>query len=335
MCRIISGTEINKKDWIDLIEVSPVATWFQTQEAFEFLNSLSFLEAFALGVEDDGKLKGVAVGWIQKDGGKLKRFFSRRAIINGGPLLAEDIRDEELKALLKSTKNRLKGKAIYIEIRNFNNYSRWKSIFEQNGFNYEPHLNFHLDTTSLEKAQANLGNHRKKYIRLSLRDGAYLVENPSIEQIRSFYGILDNLYKTKVKTPLFPFEFFEKLYQSKVGHFFLIGIEDNIVGGSVCVGLKSIAIYEWFVCGNEHFRKNIRPSSLATWLGIEYAAQNGYPRFDFMGAGKPSEEYGVRNFKAEFGGKLVEFGRYKHICSHFLYWIGTIGVVLLKKSWGK
>ncbi len=29
-------------------------------------------------------LKGVIAGYIQKDGGKVKQFFSRRAIVNGG-----------------------------------------------------------------------------------------------------------------------------------------------------------------------------------------------------------------------------------------------------------
>ena len=31
--------------------------------------------------------------------------------------------------------------------------------------------------------------------------------------------------------------------------------------------------------------------------------------YDFGGAGKPDEEYGVRDFKAKFGGNLVNFGR--------------------------
>lgn len=330
MLNIILGQEIDTNTWASLVEASPVATWFQTQEAFDFFESLSFLDAFALGVENEGKLKGVVVGFIQKDGGKLKQFLSRRAIISGGPLLADDITDEELSALLLATRKQLQHKAIYIESRNFNDYSKWKNTFEKNGFQYEPHLNFHLDSTSLETAQSNLGSHRKKYIRLSLRDGAYLVENPTIGQIRTYYEILENLYKTKVKTPLFPFEFFEKLYQ-KNGKFLLVGLEDKIIGGTVCVCLAGKAVYEWFVCGNDHFRKNIRPSSLATWFGIEYSANNGYPCFDFMGAGKPNEEYGVRDFKAEFGGQLVEYGRFKYIANHLMYLVGKLAVDLIKK----
>ena len=50
-----------------------------------------------------------------------------------------------------------------------------------------------------------------------------------------------------------------------------------------------------------------------------------------MGAGKPNEDYGVREFKSKFGGELVEFGRFERINNHFLYLIGKTGLKILKK----
>lgn len=328
--RLIDVNEIKCSDWNELVSNSSVATWFQTREAYDFYQSLSFLEAFAFAVENGGVLKAVLVGFIQKDGGRIKRFFSRRAIVLGGPLLAEGITDEELNTLLGDVRNKLKKKAIYIETRNFNDYSRWKAVFEQNGFMYEPHLNFHVNTESVEVAQSNIGKHRWRYIRISTRDGARLVETPNHSQIVAFYEILKNLYQTKVKTPLFPLEFFEKLYEQNNARFFLVELEGVVIGGSVCVCLKGRALYEWFVCGNENYRKGIRPSSVATWLGIEYAAQNAYPIFDLMGAGKPNEKYGVRDFKAEYGGKLVEHGRFRKVCKPLLFQMGKIAVKIMK-----
>jgi len=49
-----------------------------------------------------------------------------------------------------------------------------------------------------------------------------------------------------------------------------------------------------------------------------------------MGAGKPDESYGVREFKAKFGGNLVEHGRFEMIFNKYLYHIGIIGVKFLK-----
>ena len=293
-------------------------------------------------------LKGVIVGYITRERNSLKQFFTRRAIIIGGPLLAEDISATALAELLKAVKamgyglwaigeenNRqspIANRPIYIESRNFHDYSKWKSIFETNGFAYQQHLNYHVNTSTVEIAQSNIGKHRWKYIRLSMRDGAKIVENPSIEQVRAFYTILQDLYKTKVKTPLWSWEFFERLYYVEHAKYILVELDGKIVGGTACVSLPGKAVYEWYACGLDNCRNDIRPLSVAIWGEMQYAAENGYPLFDFMGAGKPDEPYGVRDFKAEFGGELVEHGRYLHICKPLLYKIGKWGVKILKSG---
>ncbi len=329
--KIVEGKDINTLLWSELVKQSPVATWFQTEEAFGFFDSLPFLEAFALGVEDNGRLKGVVAGYIQKDGGKLKQFFSRRAIVLGGPLLSDEISNEELAALLSALKSKLRKKVIYIETRNFNDYGRWRSVFERCRFEYEPHLNFHLRCTDLEDVESRIGKHRRRYIRLTIKNGAKIVEHPTIENVHDFYSVLDELYKTKVKSSLFPIGFFEELFRLASCKYVLIEYDGNIVGGSVCVMLENKAVYEWFACGKDGVHKNIHPSSLTKYAGICYALDNGYKIFDMMGAGKPDEDYGVRDFKAEFGGDLVEFGRFVHISNTFLYRVGCLGVKLMKK----
>lgn len=308
-----------------------MTNWFQTDECLEFYEFLGFIEPFECSVSKDGMIKGRIVGYIQKDGGKVKQFLSRRTIINGGPMLAEDITPEELETLLDECKKALKGKAIYVESRNFEDYSKFKEIFNRCGWRYEPHYNFHIGTSSSETVEANLGKSRKRDIRTSLRDGATYGEAQGIDEVKSLYDILKRLYSTKVKTPLFPWEFFEKLYHSPCGKVFVVRFEGRIVGGTVCV-CGDDTVYEWFACGEDGISKSVFPSTLATYAGIRYAAENGYRRFDMMGAGTPGDGgYGVRDFKAKFGGELVEHGRFKLILNPLLYRLGTIGVKLLKK----
>ncbi len=332
MIDIISDiSHIEVEQWRVLVAESPTATWFQTREAYDFYASLpSLMTPFVFAVVENSKLTGAIVGYITHEPNKLKQFFTRRAIIIGGPLLAADISNEALEQLLTAVTKSLRRRAIYIETRNFNDYSRWRSVFEKCGFAYQPHLNFHIDTSSEEMAQKKIGKHRWKYIRLSLRDGAKLVSAPTLQQVFEYYQILKELYVTKVKTPLFPFQFFEKLYALKSAKFLLVDFDGKIVGGTVCMSLENKALYEWFVCGDDNYHKGIRPSSVATWFGIQYAAQHGYPLFDLMGAGIPNKKYGVRDFKAEFGGNLVEHGRFIHVSNTLLYKIGVLGVKLLK-----
>lgn len=330
MIRIQQYIDIDIRQWQALIEDSPVATWFQTPMAYEFYDSLpKEMIPFVVGVTDDNKLKGLVVGYITNENNPLKQFLTRRAIIIGGPLLSNDISDEALTILLHAVKKYL-GEAIYIETRNFNDYSRWRNVFEKCGFAYQPHLNFHVDTSAVEIVEQNLGKSRKRDIKTSIRDGASIVENPTIEQVCEYYKLLKHLYSTKIKTPLFSQYFFEQLYAHPNGRFILVEREGEIIGGTVCVELPNKCLYEWFVCGRDGEWKSIFPSSLATYAGIRYAAEHGCSRFDMMGAGKPEEAYGVRDFKARFGGEMVEHGRYLCISKPLLYWLGIIGVKILK-----
>ena len=358
MINILTYHEINQQQWQQLIERSATATWFQTPEAYAFYASVpDEMEPFAIGVSEDNKLQGLIVGYITREKNPIKQFLTRRAIIIGGPLLDENITAEALSALLSaiaqckveglkfkgmgnseadtnaSTPYTLHPTPIFIESRNFHDYSKWKTIFENNGFAYQPHLNFHVDTTSLDIVEQNLGKSRKRDIKTSLRDGASVVEQPTIEQVAAYYKLLKHLYTTKIKTPLFSQHFFEQLYHHPNGRFILVEREGEIIGGTVCVELPNRCLYEWFVCGRDGEWKSIFPSSLATYAGIRYAAEHGCLRFDMMGAGKPDEAYGVRDFKARFGGEQVEHGRFLCVRKPLLYWIGKMGVKWLKR-WG-
>ena len=160
MIRQLTYSDINPQQWQALVEQSPYATWFQTPEAYQFYSSVpEEMTPFAIGVTDN-KLTGVIVGYITNTNNPIKQFLTRRAIIIGGPLLAEDISDEALEVLLKAVKEckvesvkckgTENGKAeplastpytlhstpIYIETRNFHDYSKWRYVFEQCGFAY-------------------------------------------------------------------------------------------------------------------------------------------------------------------------------------------------------
>ena len=107
--------------------------------------------------------------------------------------------------------------------------------------------------------------------------------------------------------------------------------EGKVIGGIMCPILEGRCIYEWFVCGMDTEYRNQNPSVMATYAAMEYGNTHGLMRFDFMGAGEPGVPYGVRDFKAEFGGELVEHGRFLCVSKPIQYKIGVMGVKILKK----
>ena len=343
MVKILTYNEIDSQQWQALIDRSPYATWFQTPEAYTFYGANpEEMTPFVYGVARECALCALCVGYITKERSAIKQYFTRRAIIIGGPVIDDDATTEEVAALLNAVTKLQRSKLqpagrstglnpIYIETRNFHDYSRWKEVFQKSGFTYQPHLNFHVDTTSVEIVDKNLGKSRKRDIRTTIRDGVTPVYQPTIAQVKEYYQILLNLYTTKVKTPLFSWNFFEQLYRTDHARFILTEYQGRIIGGTVCVELPDRALYEWFACGEDGVYDHIYPSCYATYLGIKYAVESGCKIFDMMGAGKSDEAYGVRDFKAKFGGVLVEHGRFLCVRKPLLYWIGKIGVKMLKR----
>ena len=354
MTRLLTYPEIDPQQWQALVEQSSYATWFQTKEAYAFYASLpEEMMPFAYGIEREGELRAVLIGYITCEKNVLKQYFTRRAIIIGGPLLAEDISDEALTALLLVVTNTSRlspsgvpGKVrdfvgcsfasrlqnpIYIETRNFNDYSRWKSVFEANGFAYQPHYDIHVHCN----AQHQMSDRRQRELKRAIKNGATVAMAQSEQEIRDWYQILAKLYREKVRTPLFSEEFFLQFYRNGVGKYFLVKHAGKVIGGMMCPVLEGKALYEWYVCGLDEEYRELYPSVMATNAAIEYAKANHLPLFDFMGAGKPDEPYGVRDFKMEFGGELKEYGRFLCVRKSLLYAIGKFGVRYLKNKTNK
>ena len=226
--------EILENEWAMLLDMSSTASWFQTKQAYDFFASLpSVLFPFGCGVYRGNILKGVCIGFVTMENNPVMQFFTRRAIIIGGPCLADDCTDEEVTALMNAQKSTLLSgrdgvgfRPIYIETRNFNDYSKWKGAFEKSGFAYQPHLNFHVDCTDLEKMRERMSENRRRQVRHATGDfnckianGGLVNEQVTEQDVREWYAILAELYRTKVRTPLWPAEFFIEAFRQGIGRF--------------------------------------------------------------------------------------------------------------------
>lgn len=332
MTLLTQYSQIDSFAWKKLLKESPVASWFQSREAYCFFDNLSFMEPFVVAMAEGETLMGLTLGYIQEDGGLLKKRLSRRAIIIGGPLLSQNITESQLSAMLTAVRQLPAIKnCIYIETRNLNDYSCWRGTFEECGFEYVPHYNFHQDTTSMEIINGKLSRTRKRHIHVGLRDGATLGEATTETEVDEFYGILSDLYRHKVKKPLPSREFFHKMLVLPSAKILTVKYQGRVIGGMAYIELSEHVGYEWYVCGMDDKFKTLYPSELATYAGLQYAAKTGCPRFDFMGAGRPGVSYGVRDFKALFGGELVEHGRYLHLNKPLLYNLGKLAINILEK----
>lgn len=333
---LLLNDNIPKEKWKRLLSQTEYATPFQSHEWYDFHKRVneSSQSPFALaltGIQEEG-LSTLCCGLVLQEPG-VKSHFSRRAIINGG-IVGNSRIDETLDEMLTELNRYMKEKSvIYAEIRNLNNYSSFRPIFEKNGWRYEPHLNFHVDSRDDDRMWERMSSGRRRDIKYGEKKGVTCRLATSYDEVRKWYKILKNLYLTKVKTPLPDENYFLELDALENTRLLVVDYRGEIIGGLLGYILPKVVFCDMFCCGmdDEYKAERIYPSILATWGAMRQAHMENIPRFDFMGAGKPDVPYGVRDFKAKFGGELVQHGRFIKVFSPVRYRLGEIAVKMLKR----
>lgn len=322
--KILINDDIPAGLWSSFLSGNQFASPFQSHDFYSLINATAGLSAVAIAVSDGVQIFALAVLTLQEERG-VAGFFSRRAIIYGGPL-ADTGFPEAVTLLLTQIPASIKGKAIYAETRNLNDYSCFSEIFTLHGWDFVPYVNFLVPTGNVDQMIRNVSSSRLRQIRKAVSTGVSWKEAESLEDVREFFEILEELYRKKIKKPLMPWEFFREAFERKFGVFLKVVFRDKIIGGIMCPVLEKRAVYEFYVCGLDAEYKEQYPSVMATWAGMEYAGRNAIPVFDFMGAGKSGEGYGVRDFKERFGGELVKYGRFRKIINPVLFRAGVLGL---------
>ena len=270
---------------------------------------------FVVAVTDDG-LRSVCVGFVTKEKSAIRQYFTSRAIIYGGPLLAADISDEEVKALLTELKRLLQYKAIYVETRNLVNLGEWQECFEAVGFVHKPHYDMHIDCVNRTTMLSLIHDSKMRQIRKAQKEGVTVSESTKPEEVHEFYVLLRRLYRNKVRRPLFPEAFFQRFVADRRGILLVAKQNGIIIGGILCPLMADKVLYEWYIVG----------PAIVTWGAMDYANTHNLPLFDLLGAGEPDKPYGVRDFKQQFGGYIVKRGRYLLVNKKLLYAIGEFVV---------
>ena len=329
--KIIKNKEISTEKWNMLLGASPYSSPFQSPQFYKFFNAIDGFSADVFAIEIDEEYKGLMVITIQKERG-IKSYFSRRGIIYGGPLLL-DSKNIYAKHLIDEVSRLYTRKVIYLEVRNNFDFHCISSIYKNSGWEYQKHNNVQLDISNLnlEKILAAMKYNRRREINISYKEGAVVTEAKNISEVVLLYENLKELYKERVNVPLPPKSYFISLYESSLGKVFIVKHDDNLIGGAFCLFSEKRGIYTLYYTGSRNYHKKIFPTHLAIMGVIKFALNNGLKMVDFMGAGKPGVDYGVRSFKLQFGGDLVEHGRYLKILNPFLYRVGKIGLNFLSK----
>jgi lipid II:glycine glycyltransferase (peptidoglycan interpeptide bridge formation enzyme) len=112
----------------------------------------------------------------------------------------------------------------------------------------------------------------------------------------------------------------------------LASIDGQPAATSIELLFKDV-VYGWYGGLDRSYSAYV-PNELLMWDILKWGAESSYQIYDFGGAGKPNEKYGVRDFKAKFGGDLVCFGRNTYIHRPGLFDLSKAGYRLYQSLKG-
>lgn len=277
------------------------------------------------------------IGQLLKGKG-IKRYLSTRVVVQYGP--EGIITTEALSEILLNLQRSIPWYTLFIQFRMQRENDLLKDSFRDFGYVWSDRLNLLTSVNDINETWQFMSANRRRQIKKSLNAGISFSILPSKDDVSDFYCILNSLYKEKVSKPIPTELFFQRiniLFQSgKLNGFLGVCVyKGEVVGGIVCPETKGEIVHELYICGkdSELKTKNVYPSVMATWFAMEEANRRGCHTFDFMGMGVPEKPYGVREFKARFGGTWINAGRWNKIYNKPLYFVAELiyNLVLLKK----
>lgn len=308
--------ELDPERWRAFVDANPRASIFHTPEMHQvFARTEGHTPEVWAALGADGRplalFNPVQVTVL---GGPL-RFLTSRAVSYGSVLCAPGSEGKQaLDELLRAYERRKKSSVLFTELRNVTELNGLRPVLDARGYGYEGHLNFLIDLTQPEaRLWSNIRSNARRNIRKAEAD-VVVEEVTDAADLPAVYTTLKAVYK-RIQVPL-PDESLFRAAFDVLRPRDMLRILVARAGGAAdapMIGALTLLVYQgvmtyWYT-GTLRDYSALRPSDLLVWQGLKLGAGMGCRLFDFGGGGRADEEYGVRDFKAKFGGELVNFGR--------------------------
>ncbi len=326
---------LDEDRWRNFIETHPQGNIFHTPEMYEvFTRAKGYHPQIWGAVDDHEEIYALFLPVLVTLSEGLMSRATTRAIAYGSILSVPTSQGQlALTELLMAYTTTIKSEALFTELRHLSDMNAFGEVLDQVGFRYEEHLNYliRLDKPE-EKILKSMSSSARKAVRRSERRGMMPEELHDQSLLPIHYGLLRQSYE-QAKVPLSDISLFRAVFDILVpkgmAKMLLARIEGDYAAASIELPYKDI-IYSWY-SGYDYAFRHIYPNEGLVWYILKWGARNGYRYFDFGGAGHPDEEYGPRDFKAKFGGKLVNFGRHTYVHAPFLLAMSRVGYQIYRQ----
>lgn len=318
--------------WNEYVANHPQGTIFHTAEMVDVYAATPQHQPFArAAVNADGKIVAllVAVRIVTVSG--FASSLASRSVFFAEPLC--DDSEEGVEALVRLIElhdQHMQGNTLFSEVRPIGPPGREKLALERCGYEYRGYLNYIVNLSQgKEVLWSNLKKSCRQNINRSRRKNVIVKDGTTTAGIKTMYPLIQSSYE-HAQVPLADIGLFHaalELLPPGVVQVRVVSYQDRPVAAGIVLVYKGL-IYAWY--GGTSRQRGITPFDDLTWDEIEWGCNHQQLLYDFGGAGWPDEDYGPRKFKAKFGGKLVNYGRYRKVYSAWKFAVAKTSFRVLR-----
>ena len=297
--------------WNNFVDGNRHSSIFQRHEIADVYNKTRNMTGIRIATSnDEGKLLACMV--VRVEYKKFLKALTSISIIENAPLYEDSEQGRKAaEFIIKHYSKHIRRKALYSNIKIDNN-SFLEKIYESEGYGKIACLNFEINLDKdPDVVFRAIHKSRRKNIRKAAKSGLEVIE-PGTSSLPDFYRLLKETYDN-VSLLIPDISFFNAVFElmPRNTKLFLARYEGKFIAGRIVLFYKK-KIFDWYAGASPEYL-SLFPNDVMVWHVLEYGCKNGYELFDFGGAGVVDEEYGVREFKKRFGGRLVEYNSFKKI----------------------
>jgi CelD/BcsL family acetyltransferase involved in cellulose biosynthesis len=305
--------DVEPAAWRDFVAGNPQANVFHTPEMARVFASTRGHRVTAWAARfPDGTIVALLVPIeVTLVAGPLRAWTSR-AVSYGGVLCAPGEAGRAGATAMLAEYAQHRGRhVLFTEVRHQEDVTALAPALHDAGFAHERHCNYLVGLRGSEaETWRRLSRSAKQRIKSAERRGIEVTEATDGPACDAAYRLLELVYR-RVGVPIASRDLFDQARAVLQPHGMLrvvtARVEGRVVGARFLL-VHGTRIIDWYA-GSDRAFASWSPNEVLVWDVLRWGHAHGFDVFDFGGAGRPDEPYGPREFKAKFGGELVEFGR--------------------------
>jgi CelD/BcsL family acetyltransferase involved in cellulose biosynthesis len=307
---------LDRVQWRAFVDEQPSASVFHTPEMHAaFAQARNHEPSVWATLDEAGEIRALMTPVAMTTLGGPLRSLTTRIVAFGGPLVApgpEAVRGEMLAALLRAFQRRTGRTALFTELRHSHDASDLVPSLAACGFRHEPHLNFLVDLDLSDgELWHNVRSSARRNIQKARRLGVTITEADDEADRAAGYAVLRDVY-SRIRVPLPDRSLFEAAHSvlRPLDRYVMLlaKVEGRTIGVLTLLLHMDVVLY-WYT-GTRRADSEYRAADLLVWHAIELGRARGCR---------------VLDFKAKYGGRLVDFGRDTWVPAPVRLRVATLG----------